>query len=465
MPSITLYQNQYVVLKTYSNEKITFWDSEFGVVTEDLNHFKQQWGGLAILMQTTPSSEEVDYKNTHRKQYLNKTEQLIWVSIGLILLGCCLLAASSFYEFLAVLFLGAGVVVSGLLLQNEYGKPAVWVQQICHVGQNSSCMAVTNSSAGKLFNWLSWSEIGVVFFLGSLLSQGLSKLSYNPLITQNISIYLFYIHLLASPYAIFSVYYQRFVIRQWCVLCLVVQAVLIGALLSEWQYASFNLSFDEKSFIVLSIGFGLPIIGWLIIKPLLQLQSQNRSIEKRWMSFRRNSYLFSYWLKQQNSVNENIHENDISIGNPEAPVTILMVADPTCDPCAWAYRELKPWMNYFSDEVRFIIRFIAKNEEHSIIIKHLLSIRNRVDIIEVISKWYELRIYEDWKQDFPIFPNTDIDIIYEAQQQWAVDNNIQRTPSVFVNGKELNLPFMLTDLKFHIRFLAEEAIETTIQKL
>lgn len=101
----------------------------------------------------------------------------------------------------------------------------------------------------------------------------------------NVLYVLAWLNVLTLPYTLFSVYYQWKVARQWCVLCLTVQGILLAESITYVTTNLFSLSPDHlhlpafllSSVITLLSSFLLPAIILFFIKPLL-LQTRMRHV-------------------------------------------------------------------------------------------------------------------------------------------------------------------------------------------
>ncbi len=114
----------------------------------------------------------------------------------------------------------AGIAATTLLLIYEIDKSNAFVKSICTAGKQTNCAAVLQSKASKILG-MSWSEAGFFYFASTflfLLFPGISFMAKICLLS--------IANCLAAPYILFSVYYQWKVVKQWCPLCLTVQAVL-----------------------------------------------------------------------------------------------------------------------------------------------------------------------------------------------------------------------------------------------
>ena len=120
------------------------------------------------------------------------------------------------YTFLVLV--GAAVGIMLLIYEIEQNNPTL--RKVCSIGKKTSCSAILNSQGAKIFG-IHWSVIGVSYFLGGLLSLLVTGMSHDILIIGA------WLSMLSLFYTVFSIYYQGFVIKQWCTLCLIVQGLLV----------------------------------------------------------------------------------------------------------------------------------------------------------------------------------------------------------------------------------------------
>src|SRR6202000_2271777 len=105
---------------------------------------------------------------------------------------------------------------------------------------------------------ISWSAIGFTYFTGSLLFQLFAGM-INPVALSLLA----WINLAALPYVLFSVFYQWRVARQWCVLCLSVQVLLVLQFVTaladgRFDPAAFSRSLDGNTIFLLASAYLIP---------------------------------------------------------------------------------------------------------------------------------------------------------------------------------------------------------------
>ncbi|OYY07284.1 MAG: hypothetical protein B7Y66_12880, partial [Sphingobacteriia bacterium 35-36-14] len=295
-----------------------------------------------------------------------------------------------------------------------------------------------------------------VYFAGSLLFSALAGIN-------KVLPVLSIISLLALPYIIFSIYYQWKVAKQWCVLCLMVQAVLLAE--GILVIANTSLTFSEtrtafaNNFIFALYALLIPSISWFLLKPLLK-RLQIAKYEKRSYSMLKfNDQVFWSLLKNQSSiVDHSASELGITIGNPNAKHTIIKVCNPYCGPCATAHPELEKIIE-LNPDVKAQIIFTATNQENdrgAKPVKHLLAIAekgNEHNTHKALDDWYlaKEKNYDVFANKYPI--NGEIDKQTDKINQmkdWCEKVKIEYTPTIFIDGFLLPKGYQIKDINYFL---------------
>lgn len=281
--------------------------------------FIKNWGGVYLIAEPTEESGEKDFKLNKRKEIFSA---LIPVALLLLL---AVLSLTGMYKstatynginaivfYLQWLILFAGVLVTSLLLWYEVDKNNPILQKVCTGIVKGNCNAILTGRQSKLFSWISWSEVGFFFFTGSLLALSFAG-------NNSIAI-LAWLNILALPYTVFSVYYQWQVAKQWCVLCLAVQALLIlGGANIFINHLLLPLSIVPIFlFIYCLLLFLLPALLWYYIKPFVLRLQENKNTKREYLRIRFNSEIFETLLKKQKAITISTEGLGITIGNLNA---------------------------------------------------------------------------------------------------------------------------------------------------
>ncbi len=434
--------------------------------------FLKQWQKIVFAAEANAQSGEKDYTLKVKIEKARATKRSLGYAGIAVLIGLLVywlisgtnntIAAAG----IAIIKL-AGVAATLLLLIYEIDKTNSFVKNICTAGKQTDCDAVLNSKAGK-FLGMSWGEMGFFYFAATtlfLLLPGLSFINKLP--------WLAIAGTMAAPYIVFSIYYQYKVVKQWCPLCLAVQAVLLMELI--WAIANFWLnknyplqsSLSSSPFPPLSgeiegapwamIGWAvlLPIIFWYLLKPILLAAKDAPIYNAAYKRLLYNPDIFNSLLQQQPVAPTGWQQLGINIGNPNAKNTILKVCSPYCAPCAKAHPVLEEIIKHNKD-VNVKVIFTATNAETSMAgkpVKHLLAIaalENAQLTEQALDDWYlaDKKDYEVFAGKYPM--NGEIKIQeskIDAMSKWCDAAEITATPTIYINGKRLPETYSIEQLK------------------
>jgi uncharacterized membrane protein len=458
LPAIAHLHTQggyFVLLQAIDNQSVTYLDPAQGKIQLPIAEFAQQWSGVVLMAIANEQSGEPNYaENRQAEQNQKIANYLIYSSLaGLLVLS--LLSASNVRIFLALLSSWLGLGLSILLLMSSLGSSYTWVQQVCHLTQKSSCDTVLQSKGARLFSWLSWAEVGLVYFSGVVLSIFWANVSPH---SSPIFSILAVLSVLALPYSVFSVYYQALMLRVWCPLCIAVQVILwVNFACLVGFLALTNLYLIDYQVLIIFMGsFLTSILFWFTLKPQLYQAIQVKPLEKRLAHFRRNNDLFWAYFEKTPPIDTK-HLRDVILGNSEAPVKILLVSNPLCAPCAVAHQTLTKLQSQFSEDICLQIRLLPDKKpdtEKNQVIRHLLSLPTATQADEALQDWYNIRNYAKWAKKYPVSQLIDNEVFMD-NTHWATMVGIEITPTIFINGRIVQSPYTINDLKYQLRNIIE----------
>ncbi len=240
-------------------------------------------------------------------------------------------------------FKTAGLITSILLLVQAIDSDNPFVQKLC-TGANTDCKAILSSKAAKVFDGLSWSEVGFFYFGGTWLALLFG--SHSVSLMQVLAI----LNIVSLPYTFYSIYYQARVAKQWCVLCCTVQALLWLEFIP--CVTAFDAPFvmpNSTEWSTLLISLLLPVTLWVLVKPLLLKIQQLKPLKEQLRKFKYNSELFNSMLNNQPKYTLPSEEWSIILGNAEASNSITMVTNPYCAPCSKTHKLLDELLEHHED--------------------------------------------------------------------------------------------------------------------
>jgi uncharacterized membrane protein len=461
-PFIAVLNNNSFVLVTNNAEQITYISDKNNSVIRSKEHFLKEWKGIALLAEANAQSGDKNYTKAKRK------EQIQGLKIPLILLSILSISVAAMYKanwdiafsiYVSLHLLG--VIVSSLLLWYEIDKTNPLLKQICSASKKTNCNAILNSKQSKLFNTISWSEIGFFYFAGNFIFLLLSSVISN----QSSLFFIAWLNLLALPYTVFSVYYQWRVAKQWCTLCLAVQFLLLSTFVTSISFSLLPSNFSFIPYATIASSYILPIIAWVLLKPILLKAQQLKRSKRELARLKYDARIFDALLPKQKRITASAEGLGITIGNPAAINTIIKVCNPYCGPCAKAHPEIEALIKNNKD-IKAMILFTATNDEKdikSLPVKHLLAIDAKGDkevTVKALDDWYLAEKRDYTARDYTEFANKypmnrelkEQDEKIKQMEEWCKKIEITFTPTYFVNGYQLPNVYEISDIQY---FLAE----------
>jgi uncharacterized membrane protein len=450
----------FVVLQKLEQDTLHYIDPDVGLIKESLRDFEKKWSGVALLVEITEKSGEEGYHEKRKHElFIKYSNYLVWLLVGVLLVIPTLLFPLYILPSYFLKIVGGGFCF--LLLQKQFGSSSKAVAAFCTMGSKSNCDAVIHSAGAKLFGIVSLSELGVIYFIGALLVNMLSAFAG---ISPNGFTAVFGIVLL--PFTLVSVYYQWRVVKAWCPLCLAVMLIVWLEVFAVYPWAAF--SFSSTAVIISVISFSLPVVFWLAVRERFIDSFRIPNLERSLSRFTNSERIFQTLLANQPTVDLENFEYEISIGNNDAPVTITLVSNPACGPCAVAHAAVEDLLLRFEDRIKVNFRFTFNlnepDSESTRMVRHViaLSLSDQTFCLKALSDWFLLGGKMDlgnWLAKYPVPALNEemakVDSILEQQANWFKNAHITSTPTLLINGKKYPEEYTMGDLKFQIRKLLE----------
>ncbi len=459
------FDNSLEIVSDVSESKVLLYSTKKDkLITENKADFLNRWNGIYLIAEKNEKSGEKNYELNKRNSFL---KCLIPASLLILLTIISLLFLQRNIElsdissiipvYFQYLILFIGIIVTSLLLWYEIDSNNPILHKVCTGIVKGNCDAILSGRQSKVFSWLSWSEVGFFYFVGGLLT-----LLFAGTLTDSIAT-VGCLNVLALPYTVFSIYYQGRVAKQWCVLCLSVQALLLfgginviasGFLLSVWDL---QLSVISKSILL----YLTPVLLWYVLKPYLLKLQEAKNTRREYLRIKFNSEIFETLFKKQNQITVPTDGIGIDFGNPNANNILVKVCNPYCGPCAIAHPKIEKLLEEITDLKIKIIFATPNAPEHDAYkpVAHLLAIRDQDKNGEIMKQslndWYlaEKKDYEKFATKYPI--NTDHEkqaYKIEAMYNWCKEMEIIATPTIFINGYQLPSVYDIGDLQYFLLY-------------
>jgi uncharacterized membrane protein len=421
--------------------------------------FEDIFSGYALIPEVVNEVSEVDYerkiKDERLKKFINIFSLISIPVFTILYLGISIytygnsLAYSSLYTFFTLV----GLLVSVILVWFEIDKNNVALKQICTSKKNTNCNAVLSSDYAKVFG-VSWSAIGLVYFLGAFMALVINGIS-----TPAISL-LSLFSIIVSPYIVYSIYYQAKVIKQWCTFCLLIQGVLFLQLITVIQGGLFGfakiqqLQFLEILPILFCYLFSLVLVS--IVIPNAQKAKESLGFKTRLQKLKHDKYVFDTLLSKQKKILDP-GKMGITLGNPEAPIKIIKVCNPYCGPCAKSHPIIENLLSATDNiQVQIIFNATAQSDDYrNAITKHLMTLSGKESpegVKKILDDWYLApeKIYKEFAQKYPVSED-ELQLQERSlieMNDWCEKSKIEYTPTFFINGYQLPRIYSIDELKY-----------------
>ncbi len=462
-PFITFYNKEFYIITFISDDKIFYINKNNKIAYFEKNLFLEEWDGIVLVAEVENNVGEKEFKIKKKKEQFQFVPIILILSLAIASIFVSSITLELGNSFSPIIYWGiatcklAGIVISCLLLWYEIDKYNPTLQKICG-GSNkkTNCEAILNSNMSKIFGWLSWSEIGFVYFTGCFITL---------LFFPNALYLLAYLSILALPYILFSLIYQFFVVKELCPLCLTVQGLMFLELTffllgGAYEHSLIDIySFTNLLFITVKIIVLLLIISsiWFFLKPYFKSASNEKNYKYELARLKGNTDIFNSILTNQKSATKLPDELGIIIGNSNAKTTIVKVCNPYCDPCAKAHLELEEML---TDNIKLQIIYNTSNssvDSNRHPAKHFLALQdtgNNKMLMSALHDWYSAKNknYQEFAKKYPVHIQLDIQSNkIEAMSEWCDENEVTHTPTYFFNGKRLPSIYKLKDLEYFIK--------------
>jgi uncharacterized membrane protein len=427
----------------------------------DNNRLDRCYQGVILAVDADGVEGERDYykKSTKEKSRLIFGIVAVFLLPLMTLLACLL---SIFYKpdasivaptfFILLILLGCFVTATLLWYEIDEHNPAL--NQICQPGKKVNCSRVLSSKAANIFK-ISWSSLGFTYFLGSLVTMMITGMYYKSVLGV-----LSWVNVLTLPYLIFSIYYQWHVLKQWCLLCLVVQGLLLLQFIVAFAGGFHDLLFiDEMPFDSFFAVFFTYIFVFLITQILMHLLKESKVNGQKALNLQRlkhNRQIFETLLSRGRVIDRSTAGLGITLGNPNAKYQLVKVCNPYCGPCSNAHPIVGDLL-YSNYDLQVQIIFTAHGNKDDIMtppVQHLLAIAKRGDellIRKSLDDWYlpQKKDYNAFAEKYPnIGMLEDQNEKIRSMRAWCDAVDISFTPTFFLNGRQLPDLYEIKDLRY-----------------
>lgn len=405
--------------------------------------FNSIWTGNTLIPRNMEKAAEPNFKFNQKREFIERGKYVLLLLLPLILTlyGCIENRIwTNIIKLSAIIIHIAGYAVCILLMQKQLFKESRPADRICSLFHQKDCNNVLLSDKAKVLDTFSWSEIGISYFIITSLFLALSPSSFTALSVIGWS---------AMPYGIWSVWYQYKVIRQWCILCVVVQILI-------WFYGTMTLlyffhftkdmGFTFNNVLIYNIAYiSIFIILALIVVHLItefvHIQKEYTETKQRYNAAKSDKEMFIAKLHQKEMYLTTDEDSSIIMGPRDAELRITVLTNPHCNPCALMHERIKRLLSEcknHSISVQYIMS--AFNDDLQNSNRFLIAIYQQMEYesaMKVYDLWYKKGRYhaDEFFSKWNIDLNTpEVKIEMEKHRRWKERTKLVATPTLLING-------------------------------
>lgn len=445
-PFIAHTNTDFVIVEEILAQNIQYiWNDKKLKISTD--NFFEMWTGIILMADSDTISAEPDYKKHLREEFLNLGKNGILVSILLFAMFYVFFQNKIYNSVELILlyvinlfgsFIGYLLILKQLRIQSNYGD------KICSLFKHGDCNNILESDVAKLFGIIGWSEIGLGYFITNLI-----VISFLPEFIN----WLIILNFFTLPYTFWSIWFQKFKVRQWCVLCLVVQVLL-------WLIFILGISFEfyntNLTFVGLVTMISLYVVFILLVNISISVLSKGIQAEKiryEINSIKATEDVFRILLKQQPYIEIEKNASRILFGNPDSDLLITIISNPHCNPCAKMHKRIDEFVEQNKYVcIQYIFSSFNKDLDYSNRFLIATYLKKGKDLSKLIfSQWFEQGRYN--KDAF--FAQNEVDVNnmevlqeFKTHEEWINRSGLRTTPTILINGYKLPDNYKIEDMRF-----------------
>jgi len=448
---------QLAFVTKVGKEFVTYYNSYDIQRSARFDEFISKCSGAVIILNPDKKSGEKDYRNKRQGEIISNA--ILPATILAFIIFIVLILAESFASenilidsMISILFFTktAGIVLSVLLILHEFEVRLSLTEKLCHLNKATNCNTVLNDKASKVFGWFGWADAGFIYFTGSLLFLILSLSGPGLFILAVLSA-------LSIPYPIFSVWYQGFVLKKWCPLCLGVQVILILEFLLLIPQLSY-IKFSFTSFLGLVLTFLIIGIVYVLFILYQREKVSRENYYYKYLRFKKNPDILQTLLLKYDIP---VTEFSLVYGEKDSSLQITAFLSLHCSHCARAFEKIK---EIIKSEYKAAINIVLVAKDNKIIdaLYHFKNLKKEDEALGLLDKWFNADPYSRNRltDDLCIPDKDDVANEFSNENKKLYEAcNVSGTPTFFVNGYKLPVQYDIDDIKsFSEIFFKEEKL-------
>lgn len=425
-------------------------------ITESV--FLRCFTGVIVIVEKT--------KNTEKAQKNVFLKYVYFAALGVVITALLLIKSPSVFSLIYLLLSLTGVLISVSITKQEEGIQTSIGDMFCSsTNEKKDCDAVLTSKGAMVIKGYKLSDFSTIYFLAITITMFLMT------VQKENAFLLYLISIIAMPVTLYSVYYQYAVVKKWCFLCLSIVGILWLQSLFFFLYKEYSFSISEL--LLTTFCFMVVFTSWTFLKSKYIALEQGKKAKIEYFKFKRNFNLFSKLLSQSTKLNTNLLDaSEIIFGNQQSNLEVVIITNPFCGHCKPVHKLIENIINTYNNDVKIVIRFNVDvkdlDSDQVRVTTRLLEIyqeEGKGACLKAMSLIYEDTNVENWFNTWGICCEKEkYATKLKLQKKWCIENNINFTPEILVNGKPFPKEYNREELIYFIEDLYESSAEVAVLK-
>lgn len=408
--------------------------------------FSKTWTGNALVVQETTNATEPDYKEHQRDELISnaKTYSIPVMLVLAVIIGLVGNWESiNIFEIIRILLSCSGIFVCAMLMEKQLYGESRYGDRVCSLFHHADCSSVLDGPMAKVFG-ISWSEIGMGYFVSNIILLSLFPVSYG-IVT--------IINWIAMLYGIWSIYYQWRVAKSWCVLCIIVQTIIWAmGIIAAMPYFTTPFMFSLICSLQSCIVFTISIVAVHQYASACTTEKECVHAVQRYRALKANGDVAKALIEKSEYHETTLSDSSIIFGNPNAKIRLTILSNPHCNPCARMHKRVERLLSMKEKEICVQYIFSSFNETLEDSSRYLIYcyISNHIDeALRKLASWYAKDKFDYeriLKNNVEHLHTEEIENEMEKHRNWRNRTSITATPTILVNGHILPKEYVLEDL-------------------
>lgn len=440
-PFITMLQvdkNPFCLVTKKDDFIVEFSSSEGRKRRMEVDTFLKKWTGTILLSETTGqtlSDSLYIWKNIGH--FFLKYKAVIAIFL-MIFLGIFTALRQEYPQELTTYsgVLGAGILISVAILYKELFNDN-FLESFCHIGKMVDCNKVLHSKGASIAG-IGLGELSLFYFTTLFLFCILCPADFYGVASLCCAA--------ALCFTLYSVVYQMFIIHKGCMLCMLVNVIVwISAAILYGNSHNSVLHIPLSALSTLAATACICLIAGTSMKALYKDQKEKIVLQQR-MAGLLNPKVFQSLLPLEAHIERPVAKN-VALTNQKGNCDRLMVVtNPNCGNCA----KIHPLIEELSSTVpmsMILLTFpndsLGKQVAQTIITAYLTEGWQKA--MTLLAEWYRDRQISE-ADKYP--PTPEAARIWREQQEYCLQQGIDKTPVTIVAGHYIPEVYRLSELRY-----------------